>query len=305
MGEKHFFGEGAFDAGDGYRGRDAGEVGEAGVFRAGEDERDEGGAWFTDGDVELAGDIVAESGRSHFGDGEASGGDDECGCAIDGVLRGDVKAVVAVDCADVCAEDDSDVSGGTFGEEQVDDLIRGAVAEKLAEGFLVVANAMVLDEGDEVGGGVAGERGFREMGIGGEEIFRTAVEVGEVTAASAGDEDFFTGAVGAFEESDASVAAARFDGGHEAGGAGADDEDIEGVGWVGRHGGAPALLEHWGARNQRPEASDQRLDKTGASRESHISQQRRDMGHGGFKVQVQHFQEEEMVAYGQDVPAPG
>ena len=108
----------------------------------------------------------------------------------------------------------------------------GAVAEELAEGFLVVGDAVLLDQGDEVGGRVAGERGLGEVGVGGEEVIGAGVEVGEVAAASAGDEDFFAGAVGVFEDEDAAAAAAGFDGAHEAGGAGSEDVDVEGcVAW--------------------------------------------------------------------------
>ena len=65
------------------------------------------------------------------------------------------------------------------------------------------------------------------MGVGGEEVFGAAVDVGEVAAASAGDEDFLAGAFGVVEEEDAAAAAAGFDGAHEAGGAGAEDEDVD------------------------------------------------------------------------------
>ncbi len=81
---------------------------------------------------------------------------------------------------------------------------------------------MLLDEGDEIGGRVAGQGGFGEMGIGGEEILRLGMEVGEVAAASTGDEDFFADAVGVFEDGDASAAFGGFDGAESAGGAGAD-----------------------------------------------------------------------------------
>jgi hypothetical protein len=58
------------------------------------------------------------------------------------------------------------------------------------------------------------------------------VEVGEVAAASAGDEDFFADAIGAFDERDAAGALGRFGGAEEAGGAGAEDDGVVGVGWI-------------------------------------------------------------------------
>ncbi len=47
-----------------------------------------------------------------------------------------------------------------------------------------------------------------------DEIFRRAMNVGEVAASSAGDEDFFADAVGVIEKGDAASALAGFDGAH-------------------------------------------------------------------------------------------
>jgi hypothetical protein len=56
------------------------------------------------------------------------------------------------------------------------------------------------------------------------------VQVGEVAAASAGDQDLFARPFGALEHCDTASAAACLDRGHEARGAAAEDEDIETVG---------------------------------------------------------------------------
>jgi hypothetical protein len=113
--------------------------------------------------------------------------------------------------------------------------VGGAIAEELAEGFLVVRDVVLLDEGEEVLRGVAREGGFGEVRVGGEKVFGAGVEVGEVAAASAGDEDFFAGAVCVVEDEGAAIAPASFDGGHEAGGACAEDEDVDFGHWaVGR-----------------------------------------------------------------------
>ena len=69
------------------------------------------------------------------------------------------------------------------------------------------------------------------MGIGGEEVVGAGMQVGEVAASAAGDEDFFAGAAGALEHSYAAAAAAGFNGGHEACGASAENENVEGV-WI-------------------------------------------------------------------------
>jgi len=49
--------------------------------------------------------------------------------------------------------------GAAFGFEHVGDVAGGAAAKELAESLFVVGDAMFLDEGEEVRGGVAGEGG--------------------------------------------------------------------------------------------------------------------------------------------------
>ncbi len=122
------------------------------------------------------------------------------------------NCVIAGDFGDLGVQDDFYVGGAAFGFEHVGDVAGGVVAEELAEGFFVVGDAMFFDEGEEIRGSVAGQGGFGEVGIRGEEILRLAMDVGEVAAASAGDEDFLADAVGVFEDGDATAALARFDG---------------------------------------------------------------------------------------------
>jgi hypothetical protein len=229
---------GVFSRGDDFR-REAGEVAPAALGFGVEDEGDERGLGFDDGEVELAGDFVSEAGGADFGDGESTGGDDEDGGSefgTGGLLSGDeMEAGVLGDGADGGSEEDLDVGGGALGEEHVEDELGGVVTEELAEFFLVPWDAVVLDEVEEVGGGVAGERGFGEVGVLGEEIFRAAVEVGEVAASSAGDEDFFAGSVGVVEDGDAASSAAGFHGAHESGSACAEDKDVKVMGGGGAH----------------------------------------------------------------------
>ena len=251
MREEQLFSEASLADGRYDFGGDSGQVAERRLLGGAEDKGDEGWAGFADGDVELAGYVVAETGSAHFGDGEASGGYDQVGGLVGGGVGDDDEAGsflwIAVDFLDLRFEDDFDIGFGGFAEEHGDDLLGGVVAEELAQGFLVVLNAVAFDEGDEVGGRVAGERGFGEVGIGGEEVVGAGEEVGEVRAASAGDEDFFADAVGAFEEEDAAAALAGFDGAHQAGCACACNYDVEGCldgGSGHRRRGTLVLLEH-------------------------------------------------------------
>ena len=90
------------------------------------------------------------------------------------------------------------------------------------------ADAVLADEGDEVFGRVAGESGFGEVGIGGEEVFGADVEIGEVAAASAGDEDLAAGLAGVFDEGDAMAVAGDLGGAEETGGAGSENDGVVG-----------------------------------------------------------------------------
>ncbi len=122
----------------------------------------------------------------------------------------------------------------------------GARAEELAEGFFVPGDVVLLDEGEEVEGGVAGEGGLGEVRVGGEEVFGAGVEVGEVAAASAGDEDFLAGRGGVFEDEGAAAAAGGVRGAEEAGGAGSEDEDV-GLG----HGAIRVSQGRWSLLEER------------------------------------------------------
>jgi hypothetical protein len=119
-------------------------------------------------------------------------------------------------------------SGGlALGFEHAQNILRGTVAEKLAECFLVIGNMVFFHERNEFVGFVAGQSGFREVRIRGIEIFRPAMQVREVAAASAGDQDFFARATGAFEDRDAPAALAGLDRAHQSGRSRAQNYRIE------------------------------------------------------------------------------
>ena len=85
---------------------------------------------------------------------------------------------------------------------------------------------MFFHEAQEVGGSVAGERRLGEVPIGGKKVLRAGVQVGEIAAASAGDQDFLADSVGAFEQQYAASAPAGFHGAHQAGSAGSENDDV-------------------------------------------------------------------------------
>ena len=86
---------------------------------------------------------------------------------------------------------------------------------------------MLLDQCDEVRWSVACQRGLCEVRIGREKILGPAVEVGEVAATAAGDENFFAEPVGVVEDGDAASALAGFDGAHQARCAAAENQCVE------------------------------------------------------------------------------
>ena len=209
-----------------------GEAGEVRVVRAVlrlPGERNQCGAARLDGETELRGDAICEIRRAHLWNGEAAGGDDECGRAVVRRRSVDDETFAVAHLGDVLVEDDADAGGAALRFEHGDDVARGAIAEELAEGLLVIGDAVFLDQRDEVAGRVAGERGLREVRVGGEEVLGCAVEVGEVAAAAAGDEDLFADAIGMIEKEDAAAALACLDGSHKPCRACAEYEKIAGL----------------------------------------------------------------------------
>ena len=180
--------------------------------------------------LEGACDVVADAGGAHLGDGEAAGGDDD---GVGGyVSAGGVDeeavgfGVGGRDRFDCGAGAGFDVGGDAFGFEHDDDLLRAAVAEELAEGFFVEGDVVLLDEGNEVAGGVAREGGAGEVRIFAEVVVGGDVGVGEVAAAAAGDKDFAAYTFAVFDQEGAASAFAGFDGGHHACGTCSEDDDV-------------------------------------------------------------------------------
>ena len=60
-----------------------------------------------------------------------------------------------------------------------------------------------------------------------EKILRLAINVGEVAAASTGDEDLLARAISVLEDGNTASALARFDGAHQSGGAGTKNDCVE------------------------------------------------------------------------------
>ena len=154
-------------------------------------ERHERGPGFADLHPELAGDVIPQRGRAYFWNRKsACRYDQDWGMKFAGLGAND-EFVRASNLLNVAVQNNLHSCGPAFGFEQFHDILRGAVAEKLAERLLVIGNVVFFNQRDEVRRFVPSQGGFREVGIRGIEIFRPAMEVREIAAASAGDEDLF------------------------------------------------------------------------------------------------------------------
>ncbi len=227
MGDEQIFAEGAIAHARGNFGGKSGEVTICGTVLLIENEGDEARSCFPDIEAELSGEGIAETGGAHPGNGKTAGGHDQCGRAekaggsVDGEIGG------AGDPKDMAMGKDTDGGGAAFGFECGEDVIGGTVAEQLAQSFFVEGDGIFLKEGDEIGRGETGQCGFGEVRVGGKEVFGLTVQVGEIAAATTGDEDFFAAAASAFEDGDTAPAGGGVDGAHESRGATAEDECIE------------------------------------------------------------------------------
>src|SRR5690606_16332670 len=111
---------------------------------------------------------------------------------------------------------------GTFGEQQVDDLPSRAVAEQLPQRLLMPGDSMSFDQCEKVVRRKAAERGLREMRIGRNEPVGRGVDVGEVAAPAARDQDLLAGLVGVVEQQHAAPARTRLRSAHQPGRSGAE-----------------------------------------------------------------------------------
>jgi len=142
-------------------------------------------------------------------------------------IRADYEFVGAANLLNVAVQNNLYSCSPALGFEQFHNILGGTVAEKLAERLLVIRNVVSFNQRDEVGRFVPGQSGFGEVGICGIEVFRPAIQVREIAAAPAGDEDFLARAIGAFQDGDAPAAFARLDRAHQPGGSGAQNYRIK------------------------------------------------------------------------------
>ena len=84
---------------------------------------------------------------------------------------------------------DADANRRAFRFQQVDNILRRAVAEQLAERLFMIGDAMFAHERQEISGPVSRQRGFGKMPVCRKKIFGLCMKVGEIASATARDQD--------------------------------------------------------------------------------------------------------------------
>ncbi len=227
MREQHLLAKGlVIGRGDDVSG-DARKIAVVALFVFGEEQGHKSRAWFDDFQTELTREMVAERSRADFGDRKAACcNDQDRSTKLGGVSLHDELGGL-LNFFHFGVQNDLDACLAALGFEHVCDVLRGAIAEKLAKSFLVVRNTVFFDEGDEVRRCVAGESGFREVFVGADEILGVAMDICEITASTAGDEDFLADAIGALEDCNAATAFTGFCGAEKPSRASTKNESVK------------------------------------------------------------------------------
>src|SRR5579864_1348939 len=118
-------------------------------------------------------------------------------------------------------------NGAALGLKHGDDLLRRSITEKLAQSFLVIGNAVFFHQRNKIGRRVTGQGGLGKVRIGGDKVFRTAMQVGKVAAPAARDEDLFADALSPLQYRHAAATLTGFNGAHKAGSSSAENDDIK------------------------------------------------------------------------------
>ena len=116
--------------------------------------------------------------------------------------------------------------GAAFGFEHAGDQACGMIAEELAQRFFVIQDFMFFHEGDEIGGGIAGQGRFGEVGILRKEIFGWQWRLVKLQRPPP-EMRIFLPIFSECSRRRARRPRAGFDGAEEAGGAGTEDDYVE------------------------------------------------------------------------------
>src|SRR5258708_9983279 len=120
------------------------------------------------------------------------------------------------------------------------------VAKKLPQRLFVVSNLVLFDKSDEVRRCISRQGGLGKVRIGRDEVFRLPMNIGEIAAAAAGDQDFLAQSVGAFNDRHAPATFSGFCGAEESCGTRAEDQHVKAAGHrICSSNMRKALLQAW------------------------------------------------------------
>ena len=101
---------------------------------------------------------------------------------------------------------DGNARGVTFAKQHVDDLLRGAVTEKLAEGFLVPRDTVLIDQGNEIALCIGFQSGDAEARVFGDEVCGRCMKICEVASSATGNPDLLARCIRVIENQHAATA---------------------------------------------------------------------------------------------------
>src|SRR5690606_22037222 len=140
---------------------------------------------------------------------------------------------------------------------------RRSVAEQLAERLLVPGDSVALHQGQEILRREAAQRRFGEVRVGGNEPVGRGMDVGEVAAPAARDQDLLARRVGAVEHQHAQAARARLRRAHQPGRPGSQHYRVVTAVHL-----SPALTRKAGGSLRRPSIGLRHLRSSSAQRGS-------------------------------------
>ena len=170
--------------------------------------------------------MIAEIRGAHFWNSQPTGSDDQYRRGEFRLRGGNHKFRIAAHLPNIHVHQDFHVGRAALPFQHSGDVPSGAVAKKLPQSFFVVRDGMTLHHGDEIGRRVAGQRRFHEVRIRGEEILGTAIKIGKIAAAAAGNQNLFADARGALQNGYAPSPLTGFNGAHQPRGAAAENHGI-------------------------------------------------------------------------------
>jgi hypothetical protein len=221
--EACFFKNGLATANPGRRG-DARQVPEHELLSA-QSERDQRRTGFDNLQPKLPGEVISKTRRPHFGDARAAGGDHQRRRRLLLSACSDMEHSVPV--RDIVHR----YTGADFGRsshaaQHVHNLPRRAVAEQLAQRFLMPSDSKPIDRADKILRTVPPKCRFGEMGVLGQKAVSARVHIGEIAPPSPRNQDFLPHRVAVFDQQHPPPARVRPRRAHETRGAPAQYDHV-------------------------------------------------------------------------------